>query len=60
MKTVLCGYGLREKTNPTVSRQGVPYFNVDFIFESYEVLYPIPSNEILVNDQLKQNEGYHQ
>jgi len=56
----LNAYGLREKANPTVSRQGVPYFNVDFIFESFEVLYPIPSNEILVNNKLTQNQGYHQ
>ena len=51
-------YGSVEKANPTVSRQGIPYSSGDYIFQSYEVLYPIPSNEILVNAKLTQNEGY--
>lgn len=51
-------YGAIEKANPTVTRQGTPYSSGDYIFQSYEVLYPIPNNEILVNAKLAQNQGY--
>ncbi|MCC7523832.1 MAG: RagB/SusD family nutrient uptake outer membrane protein [Chitinophagaceae bacterium] len=51
-------YSAVEKANPTVSRQGTPYSSGDYIFQSNEGLYPIPSNEILVNDKLTQNLGY--
>ena len=54
----LNAYGAVEKANPTVSRQGTPYSSGDYIFESYEALYPIPNNEILVNSKLTQNPGY--
>jgi hypothetical protein len=54
----LNAYGAVEKANPTVSRQGTPYSSGDYVFQSYEVLYPIPNNEILVNSKLTQNQGY--
>lgn len=54
----LNAYAAREKADPTVGRQGIPYSNNDYIFEVYEVLFPIPSNEILVNNKLTQNIGY--
>ncbi|MEJ7684547.1 MAG: RagB/SusD family nutrient uptake outer membrane protein [Segetibacter sp.] len=54
----LNAYAAREKADPTTSRQGIPYSNSDYIFEAYEALYPIPSNEILVNNKLTQNPGY--
>ena len=54
----LNAYGAVEKANPTVTRQGTPYSSGDYVFQSYEVLYPIPSNEILVNAKLTQNDGY--
>lgn len=54
----LNAYGAIEKANPTVSRQGIPYSSGDYVFQSNEVLYPIPNNEILVNDKLTQNDGY--
>ncbi|MBS1750106.1 MAG: RagB/SusD family nutrient uptake outer membrane protein [Bacteroidetes bacterium] len=38
--------------------KGIPYSSGDYIFQSYEVLYPIPNNEILVNSSLTQNPGY--
>lgn len=55
----LNAYAAREKADPTVSRQGIPYSNSDYIFASFEALYPIPTQERLVNDQLTQNQGYH-
>ena len=54
----LNNYGAIEKAHPTVTRQGIPYSSGDYIFQPYEALYPIPSNEILVNAKLTQNEGY--
>ena len=54
----LNAYGAKEKANPTVTRQGTPYSAGDYIFQPYEVLYPIPNNEILVNAKLAQNNGY--
>lgn len=51
-------YSAIEKANPTVTRQGTPYSSGDYIFQPYEVLYPIPNNEILVNNKLTQNQGY--
>lgn len=58
MTTFLNAYGNREKADPTVSRQGIPYSTGDYVFTAHEALYPIPSQEILVNDQLTQNDGY--
>ncbi len=51
-------YGAREKANPTVSRSGIPFSNDDYIFQPFEVFYPIPNTEILVNKKLNQNSGY--
>lgn len=54
----LNAYSAIEKADPTVTRQGIPYSSGDYVFQSYEVLYPIPNNEILVNSKLTQNLGY--
>ena len=54
----LNAYGAREKADPTVSRQGIPFANNEYVFESFEALYPIPSREILINDKIIQNPGY--
>lgn len=54
----LNAYSAREKAFPTVGRQGIPYSQLDYVFQPYEVLYPMPSNEILVNNKLTQNNGY--
>lgn len=54
----LNAYAVGEKADPTVTRQGIPYSTNDYIFQPYMALYPIPSNEILVNNKLTQNSGY--
>lgn len=54
----LNAYTAREKANPTVGRQGTPYSANDYVFDAYESLFPIPSNEILINKKLTQNPGY--
>ncbi|MEX2511512.1 MAG: RagB/SusD family nutrient uptake outer membrane protein [Cyclobacteriaceae bacterium] len=51
-------YGLRERANPTTSREGIPFSGNDFIFEAHEVLFPIPQDQIRINPSLQQNEGY--
>lgn len=54
----LNAYGAKEKANPTVTRQGIPYTNTDYVFDAYKALYPLPSNELLINNKLTQNPGY--
>lgn len=51
-------HGQKERADPTVSRQGIPFSATDYVFSAYEALYPIPSDEILVNKNLTQNPGY--
>ncbi len=58
LATFMNAYGAREKAAPTVKRQGIPYSNVDYVFEPYEALYPVPNNEVLINNKLTQNQGY--
>lgn len=54
----LNAYGDREQSNPTTTRGGIPFSAADFVFEPYEVLFPIPANEIIINPDLTQNPGY--
>ena len=51
-------YGAKEKANPTVQRQGVPFSTLDYVFDEFEALLPIPNREILTNSSLVQNPGY--
>ena len=59
LATFLNAYATFEKSNPTTDRGGIPFSAGDYAFESYEALFPIPANEILVNKDLTQNEGYN-
>lgn len=54
----LNNYAAKEKANPTVSRQGIPYSNTDYVFSPFEALFPVPANEIIVNPKLTQTPGY--
>ncbi|MEX0881894.1 MAG: RagB/SusD family nutrient uptake outer membrane protein [Cyclobacteriaceae bacterium] len=56
--TFLNDYGLRERANPTTSREGIPFSGNDFIFEAHEVLFPIPQDQIRINPSMEQNDGY--
>jgi hypothetical protein len=47
-----------EKANPTTPRGIVPFSAGDYEFNAYEILFPIPNRELLVNPKLSQNEGY--
>lgn len=55
---MLNAYGLRERENPTTSREGIPFSNNDFIFEAHEILFPIPQDQMRINSSLVQNPGY--
>ena len=55
---MLNAYGLRERANPTTSREGIPFSNNDFIFEAHEILFPIPQDQMRINSSLVQNPGY--
>ena len=59
LTTFLNAYGAKEKANPTVSRQGIPFSEADYHFSEYEYYYPLPASEIAVSDKLEQNPGYH-
>jgi hypothetical protein len=54
----LNAYGLRERANPTTSRGGIPFSNDDFVFEAYQVLFPIPEVQMRINSSMRQNPGY--
>jgi len=54
----LNAYAAVEKSNPTTSRGGIPFTPGDYQFSPYEVLFPIPANEIRINSKLTQNDGY--
>jgi hypothetical protein len=54
----LNAYGLRERANPTTSREGIPFSTNDFIFEAHEILFPIPQDQMRINSSLVQNPGY--
>lgn len=54
----LNAYGAQERSNPTTDRGGIPFSPADFQFAPYEVLFPIPANQILINEDLTQNPGY--
>ena len=54
----LNAYGLKERAAPTTSRGGIPFSNDDFIFEAYQVLFPMPEVQMRINPSLRQNPGY--
>jgi hypothetical protein len=58
LATFLNNYAAKEKANPTVSRQGIPYSSTDYVFSPFEALFPVPANEIIVNPKLTQTPGY--
>jgi len=59
LKEFLNAYGAREKADPTVSRGGIPFSSADFNFDEFEVIFPLPYSEILINDKLTQNPNYN-
>lgn len=58
MAAFLNAYGEYEKNHLTTPRFGIPFSPADFKFEPYEVLFPIPADQIRINPELTQNPGY--
>lgn len=58
MASFLNAYGEYEKNNLTTPRFGIPFSDADFKFEPYEVLFPIPADQIRINPELTQNPEY--
>lgn len=54
----LNAYGAEEKANPTVSRGGISFNALDYVYEAHEYVFPIPAAQILINNKLGQNNGY--
>ncbi|HEX9957873.1 MAG TPA: RagB/SusD family nutrient uptake outer membrane protein, partial [Fibrella sp.] len=51
-------HGAKEKAKPTVDRGGISFNALDYVFNDYEALLPIPAPQILINNKLTQNAGY--
>ncbi|HSF55417.1 MAG TPA: RagB/SusD family nutrient uptake outer membrane protein [Algoriphagus sp.] len=58
LKTVLNKHGQGERAKPTTSRGGIPFSADDYTFEEYQVLFPIPADQIRINPATQQNPGY--
>jgi len=54
----LNAYGERERQNPTTPRGQIAFSPADYKFDAFEIYLPLPERELLVNPNLKQNEGY--
>lgn len=56
---VMTAFGIKEKANPTLTPPDfLPYDEESFVLDENELVYPIPSNELVINPNLKQNPGY--
>tara|TARA_R110000850_G_scaffold49212_5_gene121567 strand:- start:585 stop:2126 length:1542 start_codon:yes stop_codon:yes gene_type:complete len=51
-------HGQLERLNPTTSRGGIPFSQEDYTFEEYQILFPIPADQIRINPATTQNPGY--
>ncbi len=51
-------HGARERLKPTVTRGGVAFNALDYVYTENEYVFPIPSGQILINNKLTQNTGY--
>lgn len=58
MKSLLVKHGQGERANPTTSRGGIPFSADDYTFEEYQVLFPIPADQVRINPAIRQNPGY--
>jgi hypothetical protein len=58
MKSLLLAHGQGERAKPTTSRGGIPFSADDYTFEEYQVLFPIPADQVRINPSIQQNPGY--
>jgi hypothetical protein len=45
IKTLLNAYGKKEREDLKASRGGIPFFQEDYTFEEYQVLFPISADK---------------
>lgn len=55
---LLQAHGQSEIASPTTDRGGIPFSNGDYQIEAYQLLFPIPADQIRINPSLRQNPGY--
>jgi len=56
--TFMNAHGDEEIAGPTTPRGAIGFSAGDYQFDAFEVLFPLPERELLVNPDLKQNDGY--
>jgi hypothetical protein len=52
-------HGAGERAKPTVSRGGIGFSELDYVYDDFEYLLPIPAPQIQINPKLTQNQGYN-
>lgn len=55
---LLLKHGKAEIESPTTDRGGIPFSNGDYQIEEYQLLFPIPADQIRINPKIRQNPGY--
>ncbi|MBD2699575.1 RagB/SusD family nutrient uptake outer membrane protein [Spirosoma sp. BT702] len=58
LATFLNAKGAKEKAKPTVDRGGIAFNALDYVYSDFEVFFPVPAPQILINNKLTQNAGY--
>lgn len=51
-------HGTRERANPTVTRGSIGFSDLDYVYNDFEYVLPIPAPQIQINPKLTQNDGY--
>lgn len=55
---LLLAHGRAELANPTTDRGGIPFSAGDYQIEEYQLLFPVPADQIRINPGIQQNPGY--
>lgn len=55
---LLLDHGQSEIQSPTTDRGGIPFSNGDYQIEEYQLIFPIPADQIRINPNIRQNPGY--
>jgi starch-binding outer membrane protein, SusD/RagB family len=54
----LNAHGSEEKANPTCERYDIPFSNEDYIFYDFQIIFPIPEDQVELSEAIEQNPGY--
>jgi len=55
---LLRAHGRSELASPTTDRGGIPFSAGDYQIEEYQLLFPIPADQLRINPGVGQNPGY--